>query len=145
MPSVPSALGSAVNFTETAMDEELPIEAIDWAGVLKQLRGNPRLVQVLVEATLAESPNMLAAVRLAIDKGDAPGLKLAAHTLKGSLRYFGDTAACQWAMCLEKMAGNRDLSDAADAFAKLVSAFGPLERSLRAYQSGNGAPGTAEI
>ena len=32
------------------MDEALPIEAIDWPGVLRQLRGNPRLVQVLVEA-----------------------------------------------------------------------------------------------
>ena len=122
------------------MDQVLPIEAIDWAAVLKQLRGNPRIVQVLVEATLAEAPNMLAAVRLAIDKGDAPGLRLAAHTLKGSLRYFGDTAACQWAICLEKMAGNRDLSDAAGAFAKLESAFDPLGRSLRAYLDGCGAP-----
>ena len=125
------------------MDEVLPIEAIDWAGVLKTMRGNPRIVQVLVEATLAEAPNMLAAVHSAIDEGDAPGLRLAAHTLKGTLRYYGDTAASQWAICLEKMAGNGDLSEAADAFAKLEAAFDPLGRSLRAYLSGNGAPGTA--
>jgi HPt (histidine-containing phosphotransfer) domain-containing protein len=125
------------------MDEVLPIEAIDWTGVLKLMRGNPRIVQVLVEATLAETPNMLAAVRTAIEQGDAPGLKLAAHTLKGSLRYFGDTAAYKWAESLEKMAGARELSDAADAFAKLESACEPLGRSLRAYLSGNGAPGAA--
>jgi HPt (histidine-containing phosphotransfer) domain-containing protein len=115
------------------MDEVLPIEAIDWAGVLKQMRGNPRMVQVLVEATIAEMPNMLAAVRSAIDQGDAPALRLAAHTLKGTLRYFGDTAAFQWSACLEKLAAGRDLSEAAESFAKLESAVEPLERSLRAY------------
>ncbi len=121
------------------MDDVLPFEDIDWARVLKQMRGNPRLVQVLVEATLAETPNMLAAVRLAIDRGDAPALQLAAHTLKGTLRYFGDTAACQWAVGLEKMAASRDLSDAADSLAKLELALEPLDRSLRTYLKGDGA------
>ncbi len=125
------------------MDEVLPIEAIDWTAVLKQMRGNPRLVQVLAEATLAELPNMLTAVRLAIEKGDAPGLQLAAHTLKGTLRYFGDTAAFQWSEGLEKMGGSRNLSDAADSFTSLESALEPLERGLRAYVSGSGASGPA--
>ena len=125
------------------MNEVLPIEAIDWPGVLRQLRGNPRLVQVLVEATLAETPNMLAAVRSAIDQSDAPGLQLAAHTFKGTLRYFGDTAAFQWAEGLEKMGASRNLTDAADSFARLESALEPLERSLRAYLSGGGAAGPA--
>ena len=125
------------------MDEVLPIEAIDWAGVLNQMRGNLRVVQVLVEATLAETPNMLAAVRSAIGTRDAPALQLAAHTLKGTLRYFGDTAGFQWAVCLEKMAGSRDLSEAADTFTKLESALEPLERSLRAYLSNGASSGPA--
>jgi HPt (histidine-containing phosphotransfer) domain-containing protein len=125
------------------MDDALPIEAIDWAAVLKQMRGNPRVVEVLVEATLAELPNMLAAVRSAIEKGDAPGLRLAAHTLKGTLRYFGDTAACQWAMCLEKMASDGDLGEAADSFAKLESACEPLNRSLRKQLADSRASGAA--
>jgi HPt (histidine-containing phosphotransfer) domain-containing protein len=141
MSIVPLSLGFAANVTETAMDEVLPIEAIDWAGLLKQMRGNPRLVQVLVEATLAETPNMLAAVRSAMDRGDAPGLQLAAHTLKGTLRYFGETAAYQWAVSLEKMAGSRDLSEAGDSVAKLESGLEPLGRSLQAYLNGNRAQG----
>jgi HPt (histidine-containing phosphotransfer) domain-containing protein len=115
--------------------EVLPTENINWDGVLKQMRGNPRLVRILVEATLAELPRMLEALRSAIAGGDAAGLQLAAHTLKGAVRYYGETPVCQWTLCLEKMGNNRDLADADDTVAKLESSLPPLERSLRAYLS----------
>jgi len=111
----------------------LPTENIDWDDVLDQMRGNPRLVQILVEATLAELPRMLDAIRAAVGRGDAAALKLADHTLKGAVRYYRDAPVHQWAFCLEKMGDNRDLSDAADTLVRLESAIPPLERSLRAY------------
>jgi HPt (histidine-containing phosphotransfer) domain-containing protein len=123
------------------MENVMPIETVDWAAVLKQMRGNPKVVQVLVEATLAEMPNMLAAVRSAIDKNEASALRLAAHTLKGTLRYYGDLSAFQWAVCLEKMGANGDQTDAAETYAKLQSALDPLLRSLRAYLDENAAGG----
>lgn len=48
-------------------------------------------------------PKMTAAVRRAIDDRDSAGLGTAAHTLKGSLRYFRVDAAFDAAFRLERM------------------------------------------
>ena len=61
-------------------------------------------LRVLIEATLEEAPRMMAAVRAAVDAQDATRLRLSAHTLKGAMRYFGETPAYQEAFHLENLA-----------------------------------------
>ena len=40
---------------------------VDWDQTLRELEGNAQLLQILVEATLEESPRLMAAIRAAVD------------------------------------------------------------------------------
>ena len=68
-------------------------ETMDWNEVLKAARGDRKLLGTIVAAALDELPRLLAAIREAIAAGDATGLRLSAHTLKGSVQYFGAAAS----------------------------------------------------
>ena len=43
----------------------------------------------MAEAALEETPRLMAAMRQAVAQRDRTQLRLSAHTLKGSIRYFG--------------------------------------------------------
>ena len=62
---------------------------------------------------LKEYPKLLAAVRQTLAAGDAPALRTAAHSLKGSLRYFGETPRAALAFHLETMGSLGKLAEAA--------------------------------
>jgi HPt (histidine-containing phosphotransfer) domain-containing protein len=67
-------------------------------------RHNPEMLKSLIAAELEESPRLMAAIRDAVAKGDRSQLRLAAHTLKGSVRYFGAEQLFQSAARLEELA-----------------------------------------
>ena len=46
---------------------------------------------------LEESPRLMAAIRRAVAEGEAQAFRFAAHTLKGSLRYFEESRAFAYA------------------------------------------------
>ena len=52
----------------------------------------------------------------AIGRGDAVGVRQAAHTLKGSVGYFGAPTVFAAAQELERLAGSGNLDTAADAW-----------------------------
>jgi len=87
-------------------------EFIDWDAALAAVDGEQSLLQTLVQAVLDESPKMLDTVRRAVDIGDAPGLCSAAHTLKGSIRYFRVDTAFDAAFRLERMGRDGHLDEA---------------------------------
>jgi HPt (histidine-containing phosphotransfer) domain-containing protein len=95
--------------------------------------GSPQIVRVVVEAALEECPRLAAAVRAAIDTRDAAQLRLAAHTLKGSLRYFGETPAFTEAEGLEKMGFAASFDDAPAACDRLDAALADAVRSMYDY------------
>jgi signal transduction histidine kinase/CheY-like chemotaxis protein/HPt (histidine-containing phosphotransfer) domain-containing protein len=107
--------------------------SIDWQRTLAELDGSEHVLRVLIEATMEESPRMAAAIRAAIDAGDATQLRLAAHTLKGSLRYFGETPASAVAWRLEQMGSERHLEDAGDICNQLDSALAEALGSMYDY------------
>jgi CheY-like chemotaxis protein len=57
------------------------------------MSGERGLQRIVVKAFLEEVPGLMQSLREAIAAGDARALRLVAHTLKGSLRYFGETPA----------------------------------------------------
>jgi HPt (histidine-containing phosphotransfer) domain-containing protein len=83
------------------------------------LSGDSKLLDELAEVFLAEYPPLLAQIRESIDRGDASGLKLAAHTLKGALVNFAAAPAASAAAALELMGCAGDLSGAADVCQQL--------------------------
>jgi HPt (histidine-containing phosphotransfer) domain-containing protein len=112
--------------------KDVPPAGIDWQYALEQL-GSPRIVKVIAEAALEECPRLAAAVRAAAVARDAVQLRLSAHTLKGALRYFGETPAFTAAQSLEKMGCAADFDNAAAACDRLDAALADAIGSMYDY------------
>ncbi len=105
----------------------------DWSEALAAAAGDRELMNSVMEVFLEEEPQLMAAIRRAVDAGDLSALRLAAHTLKGSLRYLGQTPAFDLAFRLEKMAQGGDLSHARQTLADLERQIEQLTKWLRDY------------
>jgi len=80
----------------------------------------------VLEVYLADLPNrrnrLAEALAEALEQGDASGLRLAAHSLKGVSASVGACAASQAAYVLEKLAQARIAAAAPDVFPAATSA-----------------------
>jgi signal transduction histidine kinase/HPt (histidine-containing phosphotransfer) domain-containing protein len=99
--------------------------------ILARIEGDRDLLAELVEQFRVDSPRLLAAIRRCLEAGDAPGLKMAAHALRGSVGNFGARAATQAALALEVMGRDGALSGAPGQLAELEREIGQLEDGLR--------------
>jgi PAS domain S-box-containing protein len=122
-----------------AWSEAAPEEtgAVDWSEVLKVTRGDRQLLGTIVAAALDELPRLLAAIREAVAAADPTALRLAAHTLKGSVQYFGATRAFELAFRLEKMGQEGDVTAASEVVDRLETKLARLTEMLAA-QAANG-------
>jgi PAS domain S-box-containing protein len=113
------ALGSAA-VAETLSNGPPPdADVVDWNEVFKAVAGDAAGVDQVVNAALEESPRLMAALHVAIASDDRTALRLAAHTLKGSLQYFGAAHLCELAYQLERMGQEGDLKNAPPVLANL--------------------------
>jgi two-component system sensor histidine kinase/response regulator len=94
---------------------------IDWAGALRQVDGDPGLLQTIASAFLAEAPPYLDSIDGAIEAGQGRLLQRAAHTIKGGFRLFGAGEAYDLAMRLEE-AGRGGRFEGAEATAARLRA-----------------------
>ena len=95
------------------MTEADKARLIDWQAGLAATAGSPSLLCELIEIFLQEYPKHLAGIAEAIDDRSAKEMRRFAHTLKGCLRYFGESKASALASELETM-GAGELFDGAD-------------------------------
>jgi len=116
-----------------ADEEEGPEDTLDWSEALRTVRGDRQLLKEMVEAFREESPRLMAEIRRAVEAGDAAALRVSAHSLKGSLRYFGAHQAFDDAFQLEKMAKQNDLSIAESFLASLEGEMVRLTPVLLKY------------
>jgi HPt (histidine-containing phosphotransfer) domain-containing protein len=93
--------------------------------------GNLRLLRELVRLFLADYPQRLAEINEATRRGDAEALRIAAHTLKGSIGNFAAKKAFEAAQRLETMGRERNLANAAEACMTLESELARLIEELR--------------
>jgi CheY-like chemotaxis protein/HPt (histidine-containing phosphotransfer) domain-containing protein len=98
------AVPSGSSTEDTAADCAAPREQLDWQQALAAAQGDKRLLDEMVAAAMTETAEQWRALREALAAGDAKGVRTAAHTLKGSIRYFGQTAAYRHALRIEEMA-----------------------------------------
>jgi CheY-like chemotaxis protein len=105
---------------------------LDWSRALSAVNDDQTLLRTLAETLVDESAGMMAAIREAIARGDATALQLAAHTLQGSIRYFGSTVAFEHACRLEAQGENDDLKDAEEALPALERGMATLTAALAA-------------
>ncbi|MGQ9915045.1 MAG: Hpt domain-containing protein, partial [Thermogutta sp.] len=100
--SPPPATKSQGPPESNATKEQTSTVAIHWKTALATTGGDAGLLADLVETFLQEAPSLLRSIREGVDRADWPGARRAAHTLGGSLRYFGVERASQTAYALER-------------------------------------------
>ncbi len=80
---------------------------------------------------LAEAPIHLAALRLAIERGQAETVEKTAHTLKGEVGYLGVPGISQKASQIEEMGRSNNLSGAADLLPQFEADMNSLFTAIR--------------
>ncbi|MCY2950484.1 MAG: response regulator [Planctomycetota bacterium] len=138
------AIESLVTAPTPPLAQSVPAEAreegVNWLEALQTLQGNDSLLKTVVEAALEEIPRLMAAICQAIASSDAAALRLSAHTLKGSLRYFGQSRVCEELLRLEKMGQDRNLRGAAEVYQMLEPAMRRATQCLQDYLQQRGTP-----
>ena len=110
----------------------------DWTQLLAMVEGDRSLLRIVVDTTLRDTPQQIALMHQALADGNQESLQRAAHTLLGSLRYFGDSPAVQRAEEIEELARDGRLRDAAPVIAALEKEIDQLMPRLREFLNGSG-------
>jgi len=107
---------------------------LDWSTALHGLAGRASLLETAVAAFVAEGPLLLREISGAVERGDAESLARAAHTMRGSLSYFGVQRSVELADRLQKMGRDADLGDASAALEELRTEFELLLPQMESYR-----------
>lgn len=98
---------------------------VDWDHALKTCGGNQRVLGSIARAFIAQTPDLLEELREALANEDPQRARRAAHTIKGSARYFGCRDLTQRAATLEQLS-------AAGAFEQGQAEYDELHRQTTA-------------
>jgi len=109
---------------------------VDWCEALHSVNGDRHLLREIVEAFLDEAPRLLTTIRAAIEQPDGRTLQRAAHTLKGSTRYFGANQVSELALRLETMGASSSLAQARETLADVEREMARLTPLLVDYMRG---------
>jgi len=112
--------------------------AFDRAETIARLDGDEGLFAEIAGIFVSEGPRQLARLRDAVQRGEAPGVYQAAHSLKGSVANFCAPTALALVQQLESVARAGELSDAA---AILDGLCGEVEALCTRLAAEGDAPG----
>ena len=96
-----------------------PQEIIDWKRGLASVDGDSELFHDLLRIFANEAPLTMGKLRAAVELKNPAAIRLAAHTLRGSVANFGAGDAVQAALRLETMAETGDMRQVAKSFRNL--------------------------
>jgi CheY-like chemotaxis protein len=106
---------------------------VDFAALLARTDGDQELAEELIEIFLEEWPQLLAALREAIEQNDSAALERAAHTTKGAICYFSSGSAAHAALRLQEMAAGNNLGEAQIILIDLEAAVQLVNAQLREF------------
>ena len=106
------------------------MDRIDLSIALKATDGDYELLQVVIEAFVEEYPMLLSELESAIQAGDSVVVQRSSHTIKGTLRLFGNVPAREFAEQLEEMGSTGSLGNAAETYGSLQRSMASLRRQL---------------
>ena len=121
-------------------EETTSTGVMDWDEAIKTCGGDHALLRDIVEAFLEEEPRRVAEIRKAIDTSDFELLGRAAHTIKGSMRYFKAQTVFEWSHALEQLGQENTLDGAEEIFLLLRQELAKLHPILIDYVQGRGGP-----
>jgi len=122
--------GPAAGIPSSPPDAGPPADPVDWDAALAGVRGDRDLLRDIARAALEESPRLVEDIERALTRGDATALRLSAHTLKGSIRYFEAKQAFEYAYQLETMGKNDDMENAGTVLHALKEEISRLSEAL---------------
>jgi CheY-like chemotaxis protein len=111
----------------------VPGGAVDWPTALHSVNGDPDLLQEVIEAALEEIPRQAAAVCEAGQRRDATAMRLAAHSLKGAVRYFGDVPLYETSVRIESHSTRNELDAANELLTALAKQADGVCDALQDY------------
>jgi len=121
---------------ETPDVQDASDQVVDWEVARKVCGGDEALLHDIVEAFLEEGPVRMAEIRQAIDAENYELLNRAAHTIKGSMRYFGAQAVFDRALALEELGAQKILEGVEEKYAELQRHYAALLPHLHEYLRG---------
>ena len=93
-------------------NSQKPDEQIDRVSLLERVEGDQELLTEMIHLFQEDAPNLLAAMRDALQRGDMAVLERSAHSLKGAVSNLSAKATVAAALQLEKDAKNKDAESA---------------------------------
>jgi HPt (histidine-containing phosphotransfer) domain-containing protein len=103
-------------------------------GNLRELGGNEFLGEV-IDAFLADAPELIATLRRSLDEQNGEELRRAAHTLKSNGATLGAEQFAELCRTLEQRAKSGELDGAPELVDRVEQEYGPLEEALSALRS----------
>jgi len=131
-------LGEAPGATNSA-DAAAALPRLDVARLEDVTGGDREFERELLEQFLAISPGLIGEADAALAAGDAPALRTAAHTLKGSGRTIGADRLGEACAELEARAAAGDLAGAQRPLDAVHAEWPPLEEVMRERMRGGTA------
>ncbi len=99
---------------------------------LERVGGDEELLREIAVLFLEDCPSLMTKIDQAVNANDATNLERAAHSLKGSVANFGSDAAYQAAFDLEQIGRSKNMEQAREAHARLISVMDEVCPELQA-------------
>jgi CheY-like chemotaxis protein/HPt (histidine-containing phosphotransfer) domain-containing protein len=109
---------------------EAPIPVFDRQGMLTRLMDDEDLARTVTELFLVDTPQQIAGLGACLADGDAAGVELLAHTIKGAAANVGGERLYMVAARLEQAAHRGDQAAAAAQVSELEAAFAQLREAI---------------
>lgn len=106
---------------------------LDIQGALTRLDGDSDLLSDLMAFYLEDSERMLGDLHVSVAAGDADGIKMASHALKGLVAGCGGVRATEAARRVEQAAMAKDLSHIQELVQSLDDELVLVEHQVRGY------------
>jgi PAS domain S-box-containing protein len=103
-------------------------------GKLRELGGDDFLGEV-IDAFLADAPQLIATLRRSLDEGSTEELRRAAHTLKSNGATLGAEGFAELCRTLEQQAKSGELDGASELVDRIEQEYRPLEEALSALRA----------
>ncbi len=103
--------------------------------LLEATGGEFDFLVAMIDSFLATSPPLLDRIEQSVAAGDAPGLRLAAHTLKSGSTELGASGLAALCAQLEAMGVAGEMSEAPGLVARLAPTYGTVRRALEAVRA----------
>jgi HPt (histidine-containing phosphotransfer) domain-containing protein len=106
---------------------------MDWVRAMEVVQGDQALLKDMVDAFIEECPRLIGQIHDAIQTSDCALLQRAAHTIKGSMRYFGAQKIFDLAFELETLGRQGSLEGIPDRLPELETALDRLLPEMIAF------------